>query len=386
MRGTAGHARRSRSPRRPAPVARAGAATPAVAAARHRRQPRRHGAADAGRRRAGARDRGGEDGLPARHARARPRSRGRPRRRHREAGGDVRGGPRRPTTSRATKAQAARLPDARARDPVRARPPARIWPTGAGARRRPATRSAAAPATPAAATARRTMRCASGCSRSWPRRRATRPTCSTLDLDLEADLGVDTVKQAETFAAIRAGLRHPARREAQAARLPDARARHPVRARPRPDRARATRRRPSRGAGAASTERVLRRRERRGSRPAASTPPSACRAACPCRCCVPPLELCKATGVTLGAGSRVVVMADRGGVGQGARRAAREAGVEALVVDDAPASRRARASACEPGSRTGRSRASTGCRRSTPSRALERDGPRGAGARRCACA
>ena len=32
-----------------------------------------------------------------------------------------------------------------------------------------------------------------------------------LDLDLEADLGVDTVKQAEIFAAIRENLQHPAR-------------------------------------------------------------------------------------------------------------------------------------------------------------------------------
>ena len=43
-----------------------------------------------------------------------------------------------------------------------------------------------------------------------------------LDLDLEADLGVDTVKQAEVFAAIREALRHRARREPEAARLPDA--------------------------------------------------------------------------------------------------------------------------------------------------------------------
>ena len=34
-----------------------------------------------------------------------------------------------------------------------------------------------------------------------------------LDLDLEADLGIDTVKQAEMFAAIREALRHPARRQ-----------------------------------------------------------------------------------------------------------------------------------------------------------------------------
>ena len=43
-----------------------------------------------------------------------------------------------------------------------------------------------------------------------------------LDLDLEADLGIDTVKQAEVFATIRERLRHPARRQAEAARLPDA--------------------------------------------------------------------------------------------------------------------------------------------------------------------
>ena len=41
-----------------------------------------------------------------------------------------------------------------------------------------------------------------------------------LDLDLEADLGVDTVKQAEMFAAVRACLQHSTRREHQAARLP----------------------------------------------------------------------------------------------------------------------------------------------------------------------
>ena len=41
------------------------------------------------------------------------------------------------------------------------------------------------------------------CSPSWPRRPATRSDMLDLDLDLEADLGVDTVKQAEIFATIR---------------------------------------------------------------------------------------------------------------------------------------------------------------------------------------
>ena len=52
-----------------------------------------------------------------------------------------------------------------------------------------------------------------------------------LDLDLEADLGVDTVKQAEMFAAIREIYQHPARRKSQAARLPDTGARDPIRLR-----------------------------------------------------------------------------------------------------------------------------------------------------------
>ena len=52
-----------------------------------------------------------------------------------------------------------------------------------------------------------------------------------LDLDLEADLGVDTVKQAELLAAIRGMYNIPARREYEAARLPDPGARDSVRAR-----------------------------------------------------------------------------------------------------------------------------------------------------------
>ncbi len=58
-----------------------------------------------------------------------------------------------------------------------------------------------------------------------------------LDLDLEADLGVDTVKQAETFLAIREMYRNPAGREPETAGLPHAAARgrfrEPDAARPR---------------------------------------------------------------------------------------------------------------------------------------------------------
>ena len=50
-----------------------------------------------------------------------------------------------------------------------------------------------------------------------------------LDLDLEADLGVDTVKQAEMFAAIRETYSIPRDSEPEAARFPDPGPRDPVR-------------------------------------------------------------------------------------------------------------------------------------------------------------
>ena len=53
-----------------------------------------------------------------------------------------------------------------------------------------------------------------------------------LDLDLEADLGVDTVKQAEMFAAIRETYDIPRDAETEAARFPDPGPRDPVRVRP----------------------------------------------------------------------------------------------------------------------------------------------------------
>ena len=60
------------------------------------------------------------------------------------------------------------------------------------------------------------------------------PELLDLDLDLEADLGIDTVKQAELFAQVRANLRDRTRRLAQAARLPDPQPRHRLRPRPLP--------------------------------------------------------------------------------------------------------------------------------------------------------
>ena len=60
-----------------------------------------------------------------------------------------------------------------------------------------------APADCKGAPGRRRIPSKSASSRWWSRRPAIRRDMLDLDLDLEADLGVDTVKQAEMFAAIR---------------------------------------------------------------------------------------------------------------------------------------------------------------------------------------
>jgi NAD(P)-dependent dehydrogenase (short-subunit alcohol dehydrogenase family) len=50
----------------------------------------------------------------------------------------------------------------------------------------------------------------------------------------------------------------------------------------------------------------------------------------------PPLTLCKPTGVTLGTGRRVVVMPDKGGVGEALAQQLRTLGVEVLWIEGAP--------------------------------------------------
>ena len=61
------------------------------------------------------------------------------------------------------------------------------------------------------------------------------PDMLDLDLDLEADLGIDTVKAGGDVRCHTRRVRHSARRRAEAAGLPDAGACDPVRPRPRPD-------------------------------------------------------------------------------------------------------------------------------------------------------
>jgi NAD(P)-dependent dehydrogenase (short-subunit alcohol dehydrogenase family)/acyl carrier protein len=141
-----------------------------------------------------------------------------------------------------------------------------------------------------------------------------------LDLDLEADLGVDTVKQAELFASVRAAFDIPRDPNLKLRDFPTL---------------------------AHVVKFALDALERRTPK-VEETPPvenvSAARAASP-RDAIPrrvpvpelrpALDLSKPTGVTLGAGSRVVLMPDRGGAGEALAGRLRALGVEVLRIDGA---------------------------------------------------
>ena len=144
-----------------------------------------------------------------------------------------------------------------------------------------------------------------------------------LDLDLEADLGVDTVKQAELFATVREAygierddnvklrdfptlahvIRFVMERAGGAPTAPIEAA--TVEA--------ATVVGPDVTAGLESCDMVTRR--------------------VPVPILRPPLNLCCPTGVQLQAGARVVVMPDRGGAGDSLMRLLADRGVEVLVID-----------------------------------------------------
>ena len=163
-----------------------------------------------------------------------------------------------------------------------------------------------------------------------------------LDLDLEADLGIDTVKQAEMFAAVRAAYNIPREENLKLRDFPTlahvikfARDRQPGLPK----------------APAAVTATVQEKSEPAQKKPAASassdlksiTPralPSSFDAAdrIPRRVPVPnlrpPLALCKPTGVTLASGRRVVVMPDKSGVADALTQQLQALGVEVLRIGD----------------------------------------------------
>jgi NADP-dependent 3-hydroxy acid dehydrogenase YdfG len=136
-----------------------------------------------------------------------------------------------------------------------------------------------------------------------------------MDLDLEADLGIDTVKQAETFAAIREGWDIPRDENLQLRDYPTLA--HAVRF--------VLERRPAAAAEAAAP---------------AETEPEATAASgggvqlrVPVTVLRPALERCKPTGVALSEGQRVVLMPDRGGVGRALTRRLEQRGVAVLALD-----------------------------------------------------
>ncbi len=157
------------------------------------------------------------------------------------------------------------------------------------------------------------------------------PDMLDLDLDLEADLGIDTVKQAEMFSAIRAAYDIP---RDDALKLRDY-----------PTLAHAIRfvhdRRPDLAAQAETVKEqpvaakivaAPKGEHIDGDMDAANRVPRRV----PVPRLRPPLDLCKPTGVTLGKGSRVIVVADRGGVGRALAGRLEKLDAEVLLIDPQP--------------------------------------------------
>jgi acyl transferase domain-containing protein/acyl carrier protein len=160
-----------------------------------------------------------------------------------------------------------------------------------------------------------------------------------MDLDLEADLGIDTVKQAEMFAAVRAAYNIPRDETVKLRDFPTlasvikfARDRAGIAGTP------------------LTTQAAVPTTEKR---PAASVAPALVKAPRPAQANFdaankiprrvplpilrPPLDLCKTTGVTLGLGKRVVIMPDKGGVADSLTQLLKAKGVEVLRIEGTPA-------------------------------------------------
>jgi acyl carrier protein/NAD(P)-dependent dehydrogenase (short-subunit alcohol dehydrogenase family) len=164
------------------------------------------------------------------------------------------------------------------------------------------------------------------------------PEMLELDLDLEADLGVDTVKQAETFAAIREAFGIERVEDLKLRDYPTLR--HVINFvyERRPDlkptgEAPAT---PVAPVADPSTPTA----PAPAARPAVTLVPVENADMVPRRVVVPalrpPIELCKPTGVVLDGNTRVVVMMDRGGVGKALLNRLEKRGVGTLVFDEPP--------------------------------------------------
>ena len=152
-----------------------------------------------------------------------------------------------------------------------------------------------------------------------------------LDLDLEADLGVDTVKQAEMFASVRAAYNIPREENLKLRDFPTLA--HVIQFARDKQNSAASATAPAPAVASAS---VVAKPDARPRPPLASFDAAN---RIPLRVPVPnlrpPLTICKPTGVTLGPGSRVLIMPDKGGVAQVLSQRLQSIGVEVLSLDAA---------------------------------------------------
>ena len=154
-----------------------------------------------------------------------------------------------------------------------------------------------------------------------------------LDLDLEADLGIDTVKQAEMFAAIREAYDIPRDDNLKLRDFPTLAHTIQFVYDRKPELSKRTKTEAKSEAEPASVARTeAASHEIRGNLEAAGSIPRRV----PVPRLRPSLSFCKTTGIALQSGSRVIVMTDHGGVGKALIGKLGKLGVQALVVDDAP--------------------------------------------------
>ena len=158
-----------------------------------------------------------------------------------------------------------------------------------------------------------------------------------LDLDLEADLGIDTVKQAEMFAAIRAAYDIPRDENLKLRNFPTLahvikfaqdRSRLGV---PVPQQEQEPPKQPEVSASPSPAP-VKATRPALASLDATNSIPRRV----PLPILRPALNICKATGVALGRGRRVIIMPDKGGVADALAQRLQTEGVEVLRIEGTP--------------------------------------------------
>jgi acyl transferase domain-containing protein/NAD(P)-dependent dehydrogenase (short-subunit alcohol dehydrogenase family)/acyl carrier protein len=150
-----------------------------------------------------------------------------------------------------------------------------------------------------------------------------------LGLDLEADLGIDTVKQAEMFAAVRAEFDIPRDEHLKLRDFPTLE--HVIRF------AQDRRKRVSKATESKqATEAEVPKQKRSVAAPASFDAANLIPRRVPIPIPRPPLSLCKRTGVELKAGSRVMIMPDAGGVAEELEGQLRQKGADVLVVRNTP--------------------------------------------------